>query len=172
MKYKILFYVLFFILLAGCFREHPEKILKSFPMDTTEGLIIQSGIEIDTNVYQNGSGSLKINAKQPQTIRLFEFEIKKIKNTRLVYRAFLKLQNFQGQVFLEMWCHFPDKGEFFSRNLYQPLSGTTDWTMVETPFFLKQGEIPDRIKLNLIANGTGTVWMDRITLLKSNSEPK
>jgi len=46
------------------------------------------------------------------------------------------------------------------------VSGTTDWTTEETPFFLQKGENPDNIKLNLVMNGTGTAWIDDIRLLK------
>jgi len=72
----------------------------------------------------------------------------------------------EGQVYLEMWCHFAGRGEFFSRGLQTPLTGTTDWTSGETPFFFKKGENPDNIKLNLIIKGKGTVWIDDIRLLK------
>jgi hypothetical protein len=72
----------------------------------------------------------------------------------------------QGQAYLEMWCRFPGKGEFFSRALQAPLSGTVEWSSQETPFFLKKGEDPDEIKLNLVVNGTGTVWIDDIRLIK------
>ena len=33
-------------------------------------------------------------------------------------------------------------------------------------FFLKEGENPDNIKLNLVINGKGTVWIDDIRLVK------
>lgn len=167
MTFKYMVPVLLSLIWLGCSHQQPEKILKSFSLDTTDNLISHSGIEIDTDTCQEGSGCLQIDSSQPNTIQLFDFNIKKVEEVRLVYRAYLKLQDFNGQVFLEMWCHFPDKGEFFSRSLHSPLSGTTGWTQVETPFFLKSGESPDRIRLNLILNGTGTVWADQITLFTS-----
>jgi len=66
-----------------------------------------------------------------------------------------------------MWCHFPGKGEFFSRALQSPLSGSNEWTSQETPFFLKKGENPDNIKINVVVNGKGTVWIDDIHLVKA-----
>ena len=72
----------------------------------------------------------------------------------------------QGQFYLDMWCSFPGKGEFFSRALQAPLTGTMEWTTQETPFFLKQGENPDNVKLNLVIDGSGTVWIDDITVTK------
>jgi len=68
---------------------------------------------------------------------------------------------------LEMWCHFPGQGEYFSRGLHAPLTGSNEWSSQETVFFLKEGENPDNIKLNLVVNGTGTVWIDNIKVLKA-----
>ena len=65
-----------------------------------------------------------------------------------------------------MWCHIPGKGDFFPRNLQSPLTGTMNWTSVEALFFLKKGENPDNVKLNVLINGKGTVWIDDIRLMK------
>jgi hypothetical protein len=168
MKNKWFVPLLILACLAGC-RQTSEVVLKKFSLDSTKGLVTRSGIEIDTQNYLEGTGSLKVVSRQPATVRLFEFDINNVENTRLIYSAFVKLEDFKGQVFLEMWCCFSQKGEFFSRNLNRPLSGTIDWTEVTTPFYLKEGESPNRIKLNLILNGTGTLWIDRITLSRSDS---
>ena len=61
----------------------------------------------------------------------------------------------------------PGRGEYFSRDLGSPLTGTVDWSAEETPFFLKKGENPDNIKLNLVVEGKGTVWIDDIRLLRA-----
>lgn len=64
-----------------------------------------------------------------------------------------------------MWCHFAERGEFFSRNLQTPLAGTMEWTTEEAPFLLKKGENPDNLRLNLVIDGQGTVWIDDVRLL-------
>jgi hypothetical protein len=106
-------------------------------------------------------------AAKPTVVRLFEIDDINVENATLIYRAKLKTVNVDGKVYLEMWCHFPGKGEFFSRGLATPLTGTTDWTTEETPFFLKKGEKPDYVKLNLVIDGTGTVWIDAVSLLRA-----
>jgi hypothetical protein len=85
----------------------------------------------------------------------------------VIYRARLKSEAVDGQAYLEMWCRFPGKGEFFSRGLANPLSGSNNWASYETPFFLKKGETPDLIKLNLVVKGTGKVWIKDVELLKA-----
>ena len=72
----------------------------------------------------------------------------------------------KGKAYLEMLCRFPGQGEFFSKGLDNPVEGTTDWASCETPFFLKKGERPDLIKLNVVIEGKGTVWIKDVTVLK------
>jgi len=140
--------------------------LQRFPLDSTEYVITQSGVRIDKQISSDGNGSLRIEATEPTTIRLFETGDINIENARLIYRARLRTEDVEGQVYLEMWCHIADLGDFFSRGLMTPLTGTTDWTTEETPFLLEKGQNPDNIKLNLVINGKGTVWIDDIRLLK------
>ena len=140
--------------------------LKKFPVDNLKGIISKSGVEFDEKISSDGKGSLKIIASEPTVIYLYEVQDINIDDARLIYQARVRTKNVDGQVYLEMWCHFPGKGEFFSRGLQSPLTGTTDWTTVETPFFLQKGQKPDYVKLNLVINGTGTVWIDDIRLIK------
>jgi hypothetical protein len=159
--------VLIFIL-AGCSKPIKEVVeLKQFPIDSLEGIITQSGVQLDKEVSSDGNGSLKIIATGPTSVRLFELGDVDVENARLIYQAKVRTEGVEGQVYLEMWCHFPGKGEFFSRGLQTPLTGTTNWTTEETPFFLKKGENPDNVKLNLVINGKGTAWIDDVRVLKA-----
>ena len=152
---------------AGCSQSSNEVTeLQHFPVDNPEGIITRSGVLIDQQISSDGEGSLKVVAAAPMVVRLFETGDIDIENGRLIYRAKLRTENLEGQAYLEMWCNFPGKGEFFSRGLERPLTGTTDWTTEETPFFLQKGENPSSVKLNLVINGKGTVWIDDIRLLK------
>jgi hypothetical protein len=141
-------------------------VLRQFPLDDLQGLIAQSDVQIDRQVSSDGKGSLRIDAAAPITVPLFEVHDLKVDNARLIYHARLRAEKVFGQAYLEMLCHFPGKGEFFSRGQATLLSGTTDWTTQETPFFLQKGEVPDYVKLNLVINGRGTAWIDDIRLLK------
>ena len=61
----------------------------------------------------------------------------------------------------------PGHGEFFSKGLDQAAKGTTDWASYEIPFYLKKGQRPDLIKLNLVVEGRGKVWLRDVQLLKT-----
>jgi hypothetical protein len=104
--------------------------------------------------------------KKAQTYRLFEVENPGIEQCVVTYRAKLKTENLTDQAYLEMWCRFPGKGEFFSRGLAHAVTGSNNWASYETPFFLKKGEKPDLIKLNLVVKGAGKVWVKDVELLK------
>jgi predicted Ser/Thr protein kinase len=144
--------------------------LKHYPLDSLEGVIIPEGVELDKTVSSDGHGSLKIIADGPRTVRLFETGPIDGENARLMYQARLRTEGLEGQAYLEMWICLPDLGAFFSRGLNNTLTGTADWTIVETPFSLKPDQHPYNAKLNLVITGKGTVWIDDIHLLKAPRE--
>ena len=154
--------------LGGCSKQSDKvTVLKKFPVDNLSEVITESNVDIVKNISSDGNGSLRIVAKEPTIVRLFEVYDIDIEDARLIYQAKVRTKDVKGQVYLEMWCHFPGKGEFFSRGLDSPLTGTTNWATLQIPFFLKKGEKPDYVKLNIVLNGTGTVWIDDVRLLKA-----
>jgi hypothetical protein len=161
-----IFLLLFFI---SCKRQ-PEKIeLKYFPVNDLKGtntIIDNSGIQLDRNVSSDDKGSIKITTLKPQVFPLYTVDDLKVDDTQIIYEAKVKSEGLNGQAYLEMWCVFKDKGEFFSRGFDSVIAGTTDWKTIRTVFNLRKGDMPDQIKLNIIVNGVGTVWIDDITLSK------
>jgi hypothetical protein len=142
-------------------------VLHRYPVDDLDGILTRDGVAIDQEITSDGNGSLRIEATEPKIVRLYDLENIDVEDARLVYRVKLRTEGVDGPVFLEMWCRFPGLGEFFSRALQSPLSGTTEWTSQETPFFLREGQKPDLIKLNLVIGGAGTVWIDDIVVSKA-----
>ena len=167
----LIFYLIYlgwlFFSLLGCSKKPVEVIeLKHYPIDSLEGVISRSRVEIDKKITSDGNGSIQIITTKPITAQLYETGDIDIEKARLIYQAKVRTEAVEDSVHLEMWCHFPGKGEYFSRGLQSPLSGSNEWTSQETVFFLKEGENPDNIKLNLVINGKGTVWIDDIRLVK------
>ena len=108
-----------------------------------------------------------VDTHGPWVIRLFEIADPDAEGCLLTYRANLKSEALDGRAFLEMWCRFHGKGEFFSKGLNQPLRGTTEWASYEIAFRLKKGQRPELIKLNLAVEGSGKVWIKDVELLKT-----
>jgi len=167
-SYAVILLVAAAAVLAACAVATAQEVqLKSYPVSDLDKVITKNDVAVDKENSSDGKGSLKITAKEPRTIRLFETGELGVDNARLIYKARLRTESVKGRVYLEMWCHFPGKGEFFSRGLDSPVSGTTGWVTAETPFFLQKGERPDNVKLNLVIYGTGTAWIDDIKLFKA-----
>ena len=101
------------------------------------------------------------------SVRLFEVPQPGVEDCLLTYRARVKTEGAEGKVYLEMWCRLPGKGEFFSKGLQQAVLGATDWASHETPFYLKAGQRPDLIKLNLASDGRAVAWIKDIELLRT-----
>ena len=140
----------------------PPQVLQAFSPEKTT--ITQGGIRPE-------QGGWRIDVSGEQMIRLFEVEEPAVEQCLLTYRAELKADDLKGRAFLEMWCRLPGRGEFFSKGHQQVLSGTASWARYEIPFYLKAGQKPDLIKLNLAVEGTGTVWLRNIELLKTPLVP-
>jgi hypothetical protein len=111
------------------------------------------------------NGAWFLQCTNAQTVRLFEVTELDLDRMLLVYRAQLKTEDFNGQAYLEMWCRFPDGGEYFSRGLDNAVSGSSDWGSHQTLFMLRQGQRPDLLRLNLVVEGTGSIWLRDVGLL-------
>lgn len=121
-------------------------------------------IEADAKVKVEGASSLKITTQWPTTVCLGEVAGPDVENAKLVYSAKVKTE-LDGTAFLEMWAHVGG-GKFFSKGMNDVVSQKTDWKTILTPFMFQKGQKPDKVTLNLVINGKGTVWIDDIVLSK------
>jgi hypothetical protein len=109
-------------------------------------------------------GAWAASCSTTQTFRLFEVPNPGVEQCTGLYRARLKTEGLVGRSYLEMWCQFPGRGEAFSRGLGNTISGSSDWATCQTPFFLTAGEKPDLIRLNLVVEGHGKVFIKDVEL--------
>jgi hypothetical protein len=136
----------------------PPETIRRF--QTTDPTVSQDSITVEQDGWV-------IESAAEQTTRLFEVADPQVEQCLVNYRATLKTEGLTGRAFLEMWCRLPGRGEFFSKGLDQAVGGTTDWSSHEIPFYLKKGQRPDLIKLNLAVEGSGKVWIKDVELLKT-----
>ncbi len=101
---------------------------------------------------------------QTRVVRLYEVPEPAVEDCTVLYRAKLMTKGLTGRAYLEMWCRFPGLGEAFSRGLDQTISGSNDWVSCQIPFFLKKGERPDLVRLNVVIEGNGEVYARDIEL--------
>jgi len=127
---------------------------------TADRVITQDGVTREGGVW-------RIDAKEGRTVRLFEIDGREIELAVLTYSAQLKTQDVRGGVYLEMWCRVAGRGEFFSRDLAHKVTGTNDWASYETPFYLRRRQAVDLLKLNVVLEGPGTVWVRDVQLFRT-----
>jgi hypothetical protein len=134
----------------------PPQTIRLF--STADATISRDGITIEGDTWT-------VQSTDGRQARLFEVEHTISEKCMLTYRAKMKARGVTNRAYLEMWCRLPGTGEFFSKGFDQAVSGDTDWASVETPFFLKEGQEPDLIKLNVVIEGPGTVHVKDVKLL-------
>ncbi|MBZ5573150.1 MAG: lipoprotein [Acidobacteriia bacterium] len=168
---RLLVALVIVLALSACTRSQQSPAvpveLKHFALDDLSGVRATTGVAFDSQTSADGKGSLRIDATQPMTVPLFEVTDVNIENATLIYQSSLQSEKLDGQAFLEMWVRIPGKGEFFSRGLDRPITGTMSWMTVATPFFLQAGQKPDLIRLNLVVQGKGRVWIDDVHLMRA-----
>jgi hypothetical protein len=77
--------------------------LKHFPLDSMEGVRATTGASFDPKISADGKGSLRVEAKEPVTVPLFEVTDVGVENASLIYMAKLQSENLDGKALLEMW---------------------------------------------------------------------
>lgn len=157
-------------LALGCKKgPEPPKDIQAFAVDSAQGVLSPEVAVFDRTVSADGNGSLKVSTEMPTTVALYEVPFPGVEGADLVYRAKVKTQEFGGDAYLQMQVHFPGGGEVTAQNYQNALRGTSDWTAMETSLRLQKGQKPDSVKLLLVVNGVGTVWIDDIHLIKAPS---
>ncbi len=158
MKQIMLIFSLLMLVASSAYSED----LKKLNLDDASGL--GTTIQTDTRVKSEGKASIKITTQWPTTICLGEVAGLAVEDAKLVYKARVK-SDLNGTAYLEMWAHVGG-GQYFSRGMNDVVSQKTDWKIIQTPFLFQKGQRPDKVTLNLVINGTGTVWIDDIVLSK------
>ena len=126
--------------------------------------VIGTTIQTDTQVKAEGKGSIKITTQRPTTICLGEVARLDIENAKLVYKAKVK-SDLDGTAYLEMWARVGGR-QYFSRGMNDVVSRKSEWKIIQTPFLFQKDQRPEKVTLNLVINGKGTVWIDEIVLSK------
>lgn len=119
-------------------------------------------IQLDLQNKLNGKASIKITTKWPTTVCLGQAEDIGVDDAQLVYQATVK-SNMKGSAHLEMWVEVAGRS-YFARCLDDPVTGNIDWKPIRTVFMLRKGQVANKISLNLVIDGVGTVWIDDVVL--------
>jgi len=149
--------------LSSCSRGEIHK----HSLDFLDGVIARGNVAIDREIKAQGKGSLRISAPVSTVVELFEKKEPDAKDAKLVYSARLRTEDLRGMAYLEMLIFYPDGSKNFSRSLKTALRGTSEWKAESVSYPLKKDMKPSSVKLNLVIDGTGVVWVDDVKLTKA-----
>ncbi len=88
---------------------------------------------------------------------------------RYLVKGWIRYANVEVDGFIEMWSHFGERA-FFSRTLSDggpmgEITGSREWRVFALPFVLAEGMKPDRLEVNLVLPGKGTVTIADLRLV-------
>jgi hypothetical protein len=146
-----------------------ETVLVSYRLNSLDGVIAQTNVSLDNTVSNDTMASLKIEAPSSMNVSVFEFIVgtNNIEDSKVIYRAALRSEKLSGRAYLLMSVHYPDGMETYSRGFEQALIGTVPWFTEDISSVIEKGKKPDKIKMGVVIEGAGTVWIDDIKLLKA-----
>jgi hypothetical protein len=120
-----------------------------------------------------GSSDLQLEIKsatsRPSTTTVLTIDRPPIKGPRYRLSGRLRYESVEGAGYLEMWNHFPDGGQYFSRTLadqgpMMKLQGTSGWRSFVLPFDATGAPPPTRLVVNVVLPGRGTVYLGPLEL--------
>lgn len=139
------------------------KDLKKMSLDEASSIGLK--INTDTRIKAEGKGSVRVTTLWPTTVCLGQIDDLNVENAKLLFKARVKTELTEGEAFLEMWAYVGG-GRYFSRGINDAVRSKTDWKIIQTPFILQKGQKAEKVTLNLVVNGKGTVWIDDVVLSK------
>lgn len=151
------------VLLAVAGRPVDAQELKRLSLDDSSAIGLK--LRTDTAVKVEGAASLRVETPWPTSVCLGEVSGMDVEAAQLIFRARVRTA-LEGDAYLEMWVHVAG-GQYFSRGMNDTVKGKSGWKAIQTPFFFQKGQRPDKVTLNLIVNGKGTVWVDDVVLTKA-----
>ena len=142
-----------------------EEII-DFSIDSAGDVISTEAVQIDASK----ENALLVDTEKRAEVELFEIDGKELGNTRLTYSARMSSEDLKategtnGISYLRMVASFPDGEELIARGPRVPLKETTDWRPVDTVLYVDKGVSPERVRLELVVDGVGKVWIRDVKL--------
>ena len=97
-----------------------------------------------------------------------------IAGPRYSLKGQIQYEGIEGTGYLEMWNHFPDGSQYFSRTLAEngpmmKLHGSSPWRPFVLPFDASGAPTPTRLVFNLVLEGRGIVYLGPLELTDLNT---
>lgn len=134
---------------------------------------------IDWSETPPESGSLvgsEVEVAGPGTFRLVTLNNPSIAGSQVEVTGTMRYVGVDGDAYLEMWSFFPDGGAYFSRTLAADgpmalIAGDNPGREFLLPFSVNGSERPERLEINVVLPGAGTVWIGPLAIDSSGESP-
>ncbi len=152
---------------AGCSKKvEPPKEIQFFNCDTLDGVLTEGSAVVDTQDPAEGTGSLKIAAAQPVTLPLFEIKLPG-DGAKFTLQYKMKVKDFSGDAYGTMEVNYASGGKQSLNNYQSALGATSVWQQRELIYTVQRGQKVSSIVFSVILNGSGTVWVDDVHLIRA-----
>lgn len=139
--------------------------------------------KLPKNVVLHAAGKIdkqpvvEIKGPAEKAVQILEIGDPKAPSHRYMLRGKVKYAGVKEDSYLEMWNHFPDGKAFFSRTLAESgpvakIQGDSDWREINLPFFSEEGYLPEKLVVNVVVPGDGTIYLTPLTLTKVPDDNK
>jgi hypothetical protein len=113
---------------------------------------------------------IESGTSSPSSVTVLTIERPQVGALRYRVSGQVRYDNVEGTGYLEMWSHFPDGGQYFSRTLadqgpMMKLDGTSGWRSFVLPFDATGAKYPPGLLVvNVVLSGRGTVYLGPLEL--------
>ena len=113
-----------------------------------------------------------VGSDTSSTTQLMISDSPRVTSNDYLVRGRVKYDGVVGDGYLELLNHFGEKETYFTRTMsssgaMKKLNGTSEWREFELPFHANSGMKPQRLTLNVVLPGQGTVTVSQPVTLSS-----
>lgn len=161
-------------LLAFASAAWAEKPLREISWDRLKAQGALAAGEVLPSDAEGAAHMLRVTAtgEKPMTVPLASIESPGVTGPAYALVGLVRCEGVEPKAYLEMWNFFPGGGRYFTRTLaatgpMRSLEGTCGWRRIVAPFFIRKANArPDRLVLNLVLPGRGTVCLGPMRLVQ------
>lgn len=151
----------------NCEKKEKESKVYYFPVNDFSEVIAEYNLQLDSLISRDGVKSFRIDSEDTTTAYLFAVRNIPYEKCKFLWSAQCKTEELDGKVFLEVGVLIPEKSgkgkTYFSRSK-ETIGGTRDWSKMQVEFLSTEPVKPELTQLNMIVEGSGRVWVDKIKL--------
>ncbi len=119
-------------------------------------------------------GGTRAGSRAPVTVAIIDHPA--IKGPRYAVTGQVRYEGIEGTGYLELWNHFPNGGQYFSRTLadvgpMSKLQGSSGWRQFTLPFDATGAPAPTRLVVNVVLPGRGVVYLGPLQLVDGLPAP-